>query len=402
MYRILLLLLLQGGAAWAQSSGSVSHHMAQARLFSKKGWYGDARKELEAAIAAPGGAENPEAHLLLAQVCFEVMEVECSVEHARLSAGLATVGSDVAQQSSELLSWLTSNFGTLEIQAPQAGITTRLQVEMTSTVYDPDLKKYTNKMALRLKDKTRLPVRVSLPVGAWKVNGVQAEVRPEATTTVELPMRALGNKGLANLQVTRLEISTGFGVFFGNRTVNLHPSLETQVSLTQPIGPAFAALTLDRAFRGYDAEGDSVRSPTGGSVGLRLGREVYISGPFSLRPSLGYRYGLIPGIALDCTQGTDSLECGVPGATDWTDASVYAVARAHMPYAELSMDYREGGRTNAFGIGLRFAVDGVFAHLPQDSQAAWQDEGGQISVHAPDSAFTSTGLRVLSNFSLAF
>lgn len=402
----LLLLLASAPGYAAEPSGSAAHHAAQARFFLKKGWYDDARKELEAAVATQVGSQDAEMHLLLAQVCIELGDIQEAWEHVGYAVDLQGP-EEVEAQARELKTWIGSTYGFLDIRGPEVGASSRLQLELQSTLFDPELKKFVNRQVLALREQTRLPVSVALPAGTYTVNGVSVEVTAGNIVPLELPRTAVGSQGLARLQVTRLEISAGFGTLFGERTSNLDPAFEIQVGLTQPVGRALVGATLDHSFRAY-ATGDYGKEtqPGASAAGLRVGMELFMDGPFALRPGLGYRYALLPGIGADCVETRAGLECGAPGTLQWPDAQVWGVARAHVPYAEIAMDYRQGGRVNALGVGLRFAVDEYFGHLPASSEARFGDtnldEEQTVQVLASDTAFHATGVRILSNLSIAF
>ena len=406
---ILLLVLLFSPSLLAAEATNVSHSVSQARFFIRKGWYEDARMELETAAATSEGQHDQQVFWLLAQVCYELLDVEAALDNARRSAALVGISGDpdIARQARDLVAFLSSGFGYIDVNAPQTGMESRLQLELTSPLFDPDLKKFSNQQALRLREKTPLPVRIAVPVGEYRVNGHPVTVAAGEISELALPMAALGARGLAALQVTRLEICTGFDVFLGQRVDNLYPGLVVQIALTQPIARALLGVTAEHTFRNYSVDSYGSRSdPAGGSVGVRLAMEIFLSGPFVLRPGIGYRYGLLPGVRYDCLTDGSQLSCSSPDLND-SDTQLYGVARVHIPYAELAIDYREGGRTNALGMGLRFAIDQNFGSLPDGSDAHYAegsttDEQGTLTVDAADTSFSVTGIRLMSNLSIAF
>ena len=223
-----LLLLSWLSLAWANdesaastdSAAAVEHHINQAELFLKKDWYGDARRELEAAIAMEEGRASFTAYWLLAQVCYELLDAESAGRYARVAAGLATDPGQAAA-ARELAEALERVFGVLVVDGPYAGMASLLQLERTSTLLDPELKKFVDRVALAMRKRNALPIRIALPAGDYLVNGHPVTVSAGRDSRLVLPMSALGSRGFAALQVSRLELSTGTGLFLSDRVDNL-------------------------------------------------------------------------------------------------------------------------------------------------------------------------------------
>ncbi len=395
---LLLALLLAADPALAADP---DHAVDQARLFVKKGWLRDARAELERAAATPEGYRSFAVHWTLSQVAWELDDPEAALEHARLALERAETEEE-AEPARAFVEWCTSTFGVLEIAGPHPGLSSRLAMEPSRLIMDPDLKRYVNRMELRLKAGATLPLTLWMPAGNWRVNGREVEVTPGGAHRVELPLSALGTRGLAALQVVRIELSSGFGVWFGDRIDNLHPGIETQAALTVPVRRALVGLTVDHAFRSYDvASWGTASSHDAWAVGGRLGFEWFGGGALAVRPSVGYRYGWLPGVPFDCREDGRSLECAAPGDHP-SDATLYAVAPIHVPTLEVAADWREGGRITALGIGVRLAVDQAFGRVPAEIAGEWSDgtlPGGPIRIDG--GTFTATGVRVLANLSFA-
>jgi hypothetical protein len=398
MKALLLALLLAIGPAGASDP---DHAVDQARLFLKKGWLEDARDELERALATPEGTRSFEVHWVLSQVAWEMDDPAAALEHARLALERAETVEE-AEPARAFVEWCSSAFGILEVAGPHTGLSSRLTVEPSSTIIDPDLKRYVNHVGLRLKSGTMLPARVWLPAGTWQVNGQEAVVEPGTTARLDLPLSALGTRGLARLQVVRLEFSTGFGVWFGDRVSNLHPGLETQVALTVPVRRALVGLTADHSFRSYDvASWGMDSSPHAWAVGARVGFEAFGGGALALRPSVGYRYGWLPGVAFACQENGGGLTCAPPSGAAF-DATLYTVAPVHVPTVEISADWREGGRITALGIGVRVAVDQAFGRAPAEMEVEWWDgtsPPGPVQIR--QGTFRATGVRILADLSFA-
>jgi len=401
MRYLLLLVLMLWAAPVAAQEASSSHAVDQAKLFIRKGWHTDARDELLRALTSPEGSQSFEVHWLLAQVLYELLEVGRATEHARVAADLTE---DPDQQAScwQLLDYYETTFGSVNVIGPQKGISSRLQLELSSTLFDPELKRFVNRKTLELTDPLKLPLAIWLPAGVYLINGHEVEVRPGNEATLQLPISSLGSKGMAALQVMRLELGGGFGVLLGQRVSNMHPSIEAHLSFTQPIGRMLLGLTFDKSFRSYEVEGyEPSRDFASFGGGLRLGTEVLLGGPLAFRPFLGYRYGLLPGIAFDCRDAQGGLSCqpdlDESGVTD----RFYGTARTHVASLDLGVDFREGGRTNALGVGVRIGIDQAFGSVSSASRAAYPGVEDPIDISIEDGAFSATGIRILTNISIA-
>ncbi len=255
------------------------------------------------------------------------------------------------------------------------------------------------------RKRNPLPVRIALPTGDYLVNGHPAAVHAGRETRVVLPMGALGSRGFAALQVSRLEVSTGTGLCLSDRVDNLRPGLDLQLAVTQPFKGWLAGVMIDYSVRSYVIEGLGPQvNPAAFTVGVRLGRELMIGGPLAFRPSLGYRFGYVPGIAFDCFEGGATYSCGDPAETGGSevDARIYAVGRAHIPFLELAIDWRRAGRTTAAGLGVKVAVEEAIGTVPTPATATVLGDEINIRYETSDPRWTATGFRMLANFSFAF
>ncbi|MFH1468623.1 MAG: tetratricopeptide repeat protein [Pseudomonadota bacterium] len=396
----LFALSLWAGAALA-APPSPGHAADQARLFIRKGWYEDAAHELRAALESPEGQASFEVHWLLAQVSYELQDIGGAAEHARLAAGLAP-GPDEEAACWQLVQDIDATFGSVRVSGPQDGVQSRLQLEGTSTQFDPELKRFIAKKTLELTEPVALPLVVWLPSGTYLVNGQEVTIAAGHEAGLQLPVSALGAKGLASLQVLRVEVGGGFGVLLGERVANLRPAIEAELTVVQPVGRMLLGLTFDKSFRGYEVDDYPVaHSPTALGGGLLIGTEVLLGGPLAFRPSLGYRFGLLPGLPFDCRESHDGLSCApVLEGGDATDR-LYATARTHTGTLQLALDWRQGGRVNALGLGVRAAVDQVFGSVPAEGTGAHGGSEEEIVTSIQDGGFHATGIRILANLSLA-
>ncbi|MCK6507047.1 hypothetical protein L6R53_27345 [Myxococcota bacterium] len=390
-------------AAWAQAR-TAEDHLAQAELFARRGWLEDADQELAAGLALPAGQESFGLHWLAAQVAWERLDAERAGQMAARAAELAP---DEArrEEARALAESYAAGFGVVEVTAPHAGMRSRLQIEAVEPIFDPEVKRYVNRLALARREQTALPVRLALPVGSWWINGVQVQVSPGETTALPLPMKALGARGLAALQVTRLELGLGVGLVAGPATAAMTPAPAAQVGLTQPLGPVLLGLFGGGRLDGYVAAHGGAQGPAPTwEAGLRVGRELVLAGPLSFRPSLQYRLGPVAGLPLACQHADDRLACAQQpdaSALDAAPVAIYASSLAHRPGLELSVDYRSAGRTTAFGTGVKLVVDQAFGRLPSQGQAT-DPAGGTLTWQLSDRAWTATGLQMFATTSFAF
>lgn len=397
-------LLALAGALWAQAAepaptaalAQVEHHLAQAELFARRGWTADAAAELEAALALPGGAERYAVHWQMAQVQWALYDAARCLEHAAAAAALAR-GDTELTQAADLVDWLRQGFGVVVLRAPQPGLRSRLQLTPTTPVLDPELARFVDGVALRWTSPQELPLRVMLPAGEYTVQGRAITVTPGQERTLELALGELGAGGFAALQVSRLELGIGVGLWLGEATANQRPALELQAGFTQPVGPWLLGLTGDLAWRSWTTRpGVEVRALGGASLGARVGRELQVAGPLSLRPALGYRALRLPGVLLRCDGDCAPAWEGAGGP-----ALVSATSWVHLPYAELSVDWRQAGRSTATGLGVRVQGGWGLGRLPAQGEAALPD-GGLYPFTVEDRGWGTPWVRLMSEVSFAF
>lgn len=392
-------LALSLSALAGEEAPDFDHHREQAALFARRGWWEDAEQEIALALANPAVAADPEALALGAQIAWENLDVPLSI--ARLRAAAArTPDPGLAEQLQGAAERLSQSYGLLTVSTPQAGVVSRLQIEPVVPPFDPEDQRFAHRAALRWRDRTPLPVTLSLPAGRWLVNGVAVEVVPGGSTRLELPLRLVGAGALAALQVTRLELSLGVGQWSGDR-LDLYPGARAMLSLTQPAGPLLLGLGGELDLQPWDAADHTRLTPPGWSLGGRLGGELFLGGPLAVRPSLTLAFAQVPGVALACDEGADGWVCDAAGPALGPAHRVFVAGRALVPGAELLVEHREAGRTTALGSGVKLSVERAFGRLPAAGLA--EDEGGAPQAWSLDErAWAATRLSMLANVAFAF
>lgn len=400
-----------GGAFWiGQAQASVAEDaVSQAKHFVKKGWYTDAARELEAATSNPSGRSSFEVHAMLSKVHYALGDAHKANQFADRAIELGTDPALISELK-RFSRFLKENFGTLHLQSPYPGMQSTLTVESAFPILDPEIAAFYTGIQEKWTNKTPLPLTIGFPVGNYLINGMQVEVKAGKESTLRLSMDALGASGLSALQVSRIEFSLGPGLFVSGRASNLRPALDAQFSISQPFGPWIMGAQFDYSFRSFSVAGEGLYSdPFTYTAGLRFGREFLIGGPLALRPSIGYRYGFVPGIPLSC-ESSDPADpfagpylCRDPAKADGTpDVKVHAVGRTHLPFAELSLDYRHAGRTTAMGLGVKLIAEMASGQIAQSATARVQASGEDIDYTTEDYRFSGASMRMLLNFSFAF
>jgi hypothetical protein len=405
--RILFLLFaVWGGLAQATVAEDA---ISQAKHFVKNGWHSDAVRELEAATKDPTGRSSFEVHAMLSKVHYALGDARKAQQYATRAIELGTNPASI-QELERFSRFLKENFGLLHLKPPYPGMKSTLIVESAFPILDPEIAQFYEAIRKQWTTKTALPLSIGFPVGTYNINGMTIEVKAGKEATLHMNMDTLGASGLSALQVSRIEFSLGPAMLASKRAANLRPSLDAQFSISQPIGPWILGAQFDYSFRSFSVEGEGiVADPFAYTAGLRFGREFLIGGPLAFRPSLGYRYGLLPGIPLAC-ESSDPLDpfagpyvCRSPENADGVpDVKVYAIGRVHLPFAELSVDYRHSGRTTAMGMGVKLILGQALGKIAQTATATVQASGEQIDYTTADNRFSGTNIRMLANFSFAF
>lgn len=386
-------MLLLVPCAWAESPDDFRAAIEQARFFVKKGWWVDARAQLERAVASENGRLDPEAWMLLATVAFQL----CDVAAARHAADRAHSQSrDLVQagQAAGLRDWIDQQFGTLTVNAPYDGVVAPLDIVLTSTLFDPELKLYLNRLAARTSSRMALPVTVALPAGSYVVNGVGVEVAAGGSASISPRGRA------SALQAVQLEVGFGPTFWLAGDVRGLLPAPTTSLGISLPAGPLQLGLTAAWTPQPFRTATDDVRlSSAGYEIGGRIGRELTRGDPLHVRASLGYAYGVIPGVAVPCAAPPETA-CGAGVSADlW----VHLPARAHQPRAELAVLYLDHGPRASFGGGLVTAFSAAFGTLEADGTATGADGSTWAYTLADgDAGFTGWSVRGLATVTVTF
>ncbi len=386
----------------------VEKHVGQASLYAKKGWHEEAMEELEEALHTDAGRASYELHALAARVSYALWDAESAIRYADHAANLTP---DAAQAASmrQFHAYLDRTFGILLVLGPYDAMTTGLEVERASPLLDPKLKEWNASLADHLRKRQVLPMRISLPGGVYRVNGLEVAVEAGEVAQLQLPMGALNARGLAALQVSRMEVATGVGVIFSERLTNLRPSLDTQVGVLQPVGKFLLGAQTTWSARSFTVLGDRpVRNPYAYTLGVSLGRELLLGGPLVIRPALGFRYGFLPGVALACSQilgvEPESYSCEDPNQEkDWEpELYVYAISRVQLPFAELSLETRRARATSAVGLGMKVVVEPLWGRLPSPAQANVGVDKSPVDYVTLEEPFRGTSIRILAHTAIAF
>ncbi len=386
-------------AAPAVAQPAPADAIEAARFFIRKEWYADAEAELSSFVATEDGALDPEAWYLLAQVRFERADLDGARDAAERAQTFARDDAQL-QQAASFAEFLRTQFGVLTVEGTYAGVSTTLDLSLDSVLYDPDLKAWLARLSAIVETPLELPVRLGLPAGTYTVNGRQVTVAPGAEANVQLATGDLATRGGGVAQLATLELGVGTSIWLGEDARDLLPGVATQLAVSQPLGLLVVGVTLDwdpRWFR--TADGALGNSLAGWGAGARVGVALAGGDPLQIRPSLGYRFARIPGIARDCEGGSPS-GCTPDAAAD---VVIYGVATAHIALAELAIDVIDRSGGLGFGFGVRLAGEHAWGRLPQ-SAVATTGGGLEVPYEVADDArpVRAAGARAMLALSLAF
>jgi len=405
--RLILLLigLLCASAAHAgdEPAGDFRSQLDQARFFLKKGWYQDARSELEGVVSSENGKLDAEAWFLLANVLVEM----CDLEAARHAANMAHTHARTEAQlgpSFALTEHLRTQFGNVEIRTEHPGLGSRLTIAADGPLFDTDLKQYLSRVQTKLQaDKVLLPYTLGLPVGAYVINGKKVRVQSSQTTTLMLSPTELGTSGIRLANQAKLELGAGGGLWFGRKMQHILPSFQLHGAWNQRLhGVDVAVMGTWAPFSYRTFTGTYETTAVGWSVGFRMGKTISNWNPIQMRVSAGYRFLVLQPLELNCTSlPSGSFSCG-----DHEDPEliVYPRSGAHAPLVELSMDYLERQRITSVGIGLKASLEYAIGRLPSHGEAERLDTHthAEYTVESEHRAWGSLGLRLFANLTIAF
>lgn len=374
-------------------------YLDQARFFVKRAWYADAASQLERAVATPDGRLDPEAWFFLASVRLELDDV-AGARHAADRAMVHARDSDQAEQAAALLDYLNQTFGFVTLEAPRPGMASRVQIELQSILFDPELKNYVNDLVARRSGAVALPVTLGLPAGAYAINGAPVLVVPGQEHTLTPPI--LGGSGA--LQLLSVELGAGLTHWFGAPVAHLLPNPTTSVAVSLPLGPVVWGAVGQWAYTPYlTRAGALVGSAAGGSAGIRVGVEVPIgvggAVPVALRPALGWRWQQLPGIELACASSGDAFRCGVEDV-DVRQLVVHPTGGAHVPFAEIAARLTDRTRTQGFGGGMTLGGGYALGRIPSQATSTTLD-GATYAWTAQDRAWNAFAIQVLADLTYA-
>jgi hypothetical protein len=375
-------------------------HVDQAQFYIRKRWYADAERELLAAIALPDGRLDPEAWFLLAQVRTERTDLPGAREAAHRAWSYARDDAQL-QAASSLATWLDREFGVLRLDALHMGVTANVDIQLESTIFDPDLKLFLARTHEARGRRYVLPTSLGLPAGTYRVNGQQVEVPGGGEASVTLSGRDLRRGVQGALQRSQLEVDLGALVWVGQDTSHLLPAPTAQIAWSQPVGRVVFGVLTDLGAQPYQTlEGDLGVSLASASLGARAGFELPRTRPLVIRPSVGWRTLTVPGMAAPCREGAAGVVCG--SQVD-PQLVIYTVGRAHAPFLELQVDYLDRMRARSWGVGVKGSVERAFGTLPAYGTARWPGEDTSFPYTlTDDTRFTALGIRVLADVSMAF
>jgi hypothetical protein len=384
-------------AAPEVEAGDPAHHLRQAKLFFKKGWMADAADELALARKSTAGQAMYEVWWMSSQVAYERANGVKAREFAA-QARTRAVTAEEQQQSQGWIDQFDANMGFVEVDGPQEGLKTRLQLERSGLLFDPGQKRYLDRLALDWRERSDLPLKAALPTGEYLINGQAVSVKAGQTVGLRLPFSAIGNKGMAALQVTRFEVAGGVTLPMGGLS-SLRPAPTTQLAVTVPVKQVLVGAMVDLAPQWASLGNDRLRAPGGWSGAARVGTELFTSLPLSIRPSAVLRVGQLPAVPMACVAAGEDWSCAV-GEAGPGELPVLARGTAWMPGGELVVEYREAGRTTALGAGIKVEVNAILGELPGSGEA--QTSGEPLCCNLSDAAVRGASARVLANLSLAF
>lgn len=382
------------------SAADVQGHLSQARFFVKKGYLDDARRELEAASRLPDGEIDPDVWQLLATVRYQLLDIPGALAAADQAQTYART-EDQLYTSATLAAFLRENFGAVEVVPPYPGLTGRLDVLATEPPFDPELKGYLARREAQGARSVTFPVTVWLPAGRYELNGGLVDVQPDRTARVERSAADLSGSGLARLQLARFELGSGLSLGAGAMIAHHEPAPDAHIAVSQPVGRLIAGAFADWTPRWYlGADGD-YRSAFGGwGAGARVGVEVVDSPSVTVRPSIGWRFARVPGVALPCRVGDGGAICEQSGLSDvW----LYPTGAAHFVVFELSTDLIDRRRKRAVGLGVKAVGEVGVARVPAAGTFDLPDRGTMTwTADESQRAFYLSSVRFMPHLSVAF
>jgi len=379
------------------ASADFRGYVDQARFFIKRGWYDDAEEQLVLATATEDGELDPEAWFLLAKVRYE----RADVHGARFAADRALVNSrddDTTRQTRELLDFFEEKFGMVMVSGPQEATATLLDVQLESTLFDPELRVFFTTLQARVAEEpVVLPHPLGLPAGRYTINGEAVDVAAGGRAPLPIPLQ--GTKSTV-LQTLQLELAAGAGFWFGPDASHLLPAPTAQLSLSAPVGSWVLGASLDWVPTLTQVQsGGFAFAATGLGVGARAGFELPNTQPIVVRPSIGYRAFALPSLETACTVAGEQATCGDGDPQLY----IYGQGFAHGPQAEFALYYQNRRKRSSWGAGIKTIGELAFASLPATSTAQTLDDRSyEVSVAEGTRGRVLPGIRLLGELSFAF
>ncbi len=323
---------------WAQAAWAATVHEDQAKIFLRRRYFDEALVEVQAGLADPT-ADAFGLYTVGTDAAWELGNIDLVLLWSQQAADL-TMNPDLHDAWQARHDVVAATWGWVQVVGPRPDGVSPLQIEAAGAVLDPDQKRISNAVALALRDRTPLPARVSLPIGAWKVNGVPVTVRAGEVSEVSLSAEQLGLAGLATLQTVRVEVALGAQLWTGAEQVErLPPTGTIQVTVSGPLGPLLLGGTARWAPQSYVSDrGQAFERPFAGGIGLVIGGDLPLAGAIAIRPGLGVEGALLQGLRI----GEESTTLYVPGVGVGPSASV-------------GVEWRRAGRSTATAFGVSLA-----------------------------------------------
>ncbi|MFT7519764.1 MAG: hypothetical protein ACI9MC_001908 [Kiritimatiellia bacterium] len=376
----------------------------QAKFQIRNEYWDSAAEVLERATQHPDGRIDPEAWFLLAQVRYQLGDLPGSQKAADKAL---TYSRDLGQTeaTANFLNFVNTQFGLVRIEPSQPGMQAQLHPEFDGTFFDPELKRWVDDQNKRLKKhRVLLPTTIGLPVGKWNINGHDVQVKSDERVTMQLLPSETQLGGSAAARLAWLEVSAGVSTWIGGGSHYL-PSADTQIGLSLPVSKRVVVGVLGHwtptTMRLDNAQ--YTVNPRSVTVGTRVGLTLASDSPLVLRPSVGYRFGTVPGLRLSCKLSDESLICG----DGPEDVALYTEGTAHVPFVELSLDYQDQRRTSWVGGGVKLIAERAFATAPKEGisrglELPSSNEPLVFTVQDTHRRSSMYGARVLMNLSMAF
>lgn len=375
------------GAAMAQSPDFRSH-LDQAKFFVRRGWADDALAELERAAATEDGRIDPDVWWLLAQVRLELGDLAGAEDAAEKAHSYARTDEQV-HAASALASFLREAFGTLRVDSSPGGLSSTLEVARSEPLVDPAVAAYFARLTASLSGEgSQLPRDIELPIGAYALNGVPAEITAHETTEVILLPDQIRAPHKTASQLLRVDGAIGLHSWLELADSHGIVGPQIELGLRQLTGPVVLGGSVTWTPQPHARRDVApVYGIGAGSISARIGAPL--PSPFGVfTPAIGYRLAVVPGVELSCASPDWSCT-----EADTADLWIYANALVHAPFVELGLEFGDALRKTRWSPGVRAVGELGFAQLPSGGTSRLVS-GGEFmyTVDAATRSRTSPGL----------